>query len=328
MASTKILYIVITKNCMLSCPFCFNRFVDNFSKCAPNPIDVDLVMSTIDKIHPEIINFIGGEPLLYPETMLDIMKRYTESNKNKIFWCLSTNLFYKELSDKQIECLQYMQNISLEEVTIGTSYSTDRFKDVKGYKEIFLNNMDRLDDLGIRIGVTVTLTEDLIDSTTPEELYKKMISIKAKAINLEREIHGEEGADNKALIKQYEKSDEYMKECFKIIPQDMNYQYKRFYDAAYYGVPVFCNDCSSSVFTLYDHGLFSGCPLNNHKSNNKDVLANKKSECGCYTCQYYFFCKGDCECNRQPICSFPKKTMDYMLHVVKIKAPRYIYDEQ
>lgn len=316
MSSPRILYIVITKNCMLKCPFCFNRFVNNFSKCDSKPISTDLAMSTIEAVNPEIINFIGGEPLLYPDTMLDIMKRYSKKYNKKIFWCLSTNLFYKELSDKQIECLQYMQDISLEEVTIGTSYSTDRFKDVKGYKEIFLNNMNRLDKLDIRMGVTVTLTKDLIESMTPEELLKKMEFIKAKAVNFEREIHGEDNISTEELEAQYRESDEYMKRCFMLFPPDMNYQFNRFHDSAYYKVPVFCNDCSSNVFTLYDHGIYSGCPLNNHKGNNKDRFISKKVNCGCYSCQYYLYCMGDCECNRQIICSFPKKTMAYMIDLV------------
>lgn len=318
----KILYIIVTKDCMLKCPFCFNKFVKNFRYCNPSShISLTTAMDSIDKIQPEYINFIGGEPLLYPKIMMDIIdtteRRY---QSNRRMWCISSNLFYPELSDLQIECLRRIQDNSFENVSIGTSYSTDRFRDLPEYLETFKKNMDILDKQDIRVGLTVTLTRDLVDTSTPEEMLEFAYSVKAKSINIERVIYGyyDHDDDIEDLEEEYQRSDEWMKRCFQIIPKELNYQYQRYYDSAKYGIPIFKTYCSKEVYSLYDHGLYKGCPLNGCDSRvtSEFRLDSKKFDNDCYFCSYYPYCLGDCECTRQ-VCAFPKKTLDYMKEIVK-----------
>jgi hypothetical protein len=209
--------------------------------------------------------------------------------------------------------------MSVENVSIGTSYSTDRFNDLPEYLDLFKHNMKRLDKEGIRVGLTVTLTKDLVDNSSPEDMLEFAYSVKAKSINIERVIYGYSAHKDKEKLKEdYEKSDVWMKHCFEIIPKDMNYQYNRYYDAAKYSIPIFKTRCSEEVYTLYDHGLYGGCPLNgcNDNSLSESRLSEKLYNNHCYNCEYYRYCLGDCECTRQ-VCAFPKQTLDYMKELIK-----------
>ena len=313
----KILYIVLTKNCPLDCPFCFNKFVNNFSKCSTSPLELEKIKYYIDKIDPDVINFIGGEPLLYPDTIIKTLQTYDKDKK--IMWCISTNLYYKQISDKQLEALKMIQDYSSEYVSIGTSFNVDRFDRFQGkgkeYYDIFYNNIHYLYKQGIRMGVTVTIDKAQLEMDV-EDLIIFLRSMMSQSVNLERCIYPAPDTEDKKkeLQEFYSKADEYMKKCFEMIPTEMNYQYKRFYDAVLYEVPIFDNHCSQTIYTLYDHGLYAGCPLNS--GNNDDKIYMKKLfDNSCHLCKYFRYCKGDCECTRG-MCAFPKQTVDYMKKIV------------
>lgn len=317
----KILYVVLTKNCPLNCPFCFNTFVENFKKCSTTPLDKEEIIKTIEELDPDVVSYIGGEPLLYPKEIKYVLNyfdiRDTNNHRNRI-WCISTNLYYKQLADEQIEVLQLMQNMSIEEVTIGTSYTVDRFDDVYGYEEMFKNNMLFLDSIGINMGVTVTLTKEQIENMNPVKLKWNLEELKYKAVNLERCIypHPKNDQEEYELQELYKKMDLYLRDCFSIFPEDKNYQYKRYKDSVLYEVPVFNPHCSKEVYSLYEHGLYKGCPLNSsYNKNGIDVnkeYMEKIKKFNCLECKYFKYCRGDCECTRG-MCAFPKNTIEYLI---------------
>lgn len=315
----KILYVVLTNQCPLNCPFCFNKFVDNFKKCNTKPLSTKVIKNYINSLNPDVINFIGGEPLLFPEKILEVLDIYKEEDLEykKRMWCISTNLYYKNMNDKQLEVLSRIQQQSAEYVSIGTSYSADRFKSSPGYINIFRDNMLKLHLLDIRIGITVTLTKDQIELLHPRELKTILDSVKAKAVNLERCIYPvpKTTKEMDELKQFYEEADKYMMECFKIFPREMNYQFNRFYESVKFRVPIFDNHCSETVWSLYDHGLYNGCPLNS-TDNGRSMYVEKLKNNDCYNCQYYPYCKGDCECTRG-MCAFPKQTLQYIKDLVK-----------
>lgn len=307
----KILYINITNKCQLNCPFCFNKIVDNYQKFGNKPIDVDYAYEYIQKLNPDIVNFIGGEPLLYPQTIIDILEKDNTAIRN---YCISTNLAYKNITDKQLECLKSIQYRSIDSVSIGTSYNIDRFLNKESYLKTFIDNCNYLVSKGIRIGVTVTLTEMQYKNQSVEELINIVFDkCKASAINIERCIYDD---DHYLSIEKNEKIDLYMRNLFMVIPIEKNYQWNRFYNAIKYRVPVFDTECSKSVYSLYDHGLYPGCPLNNGKNNDISSWLTKLEKYKCHLCDYYPYCRGDCECNRQ-VCAFPKHTVQYMKHILE-----------
>ena len=176
--------------------------------------------------------------------------------------------------------------------------------------------MLKLDSLGIRVGVTLTLTTEQINYS-PTNTFNILKSVKAKSINVERELFPKD-TDEKKLIQHYKLSDLYMKQLFEIIPQNMNKQWDRFADAIKFKIPVFNNHCSQYISTIYPdkdgYKIRKGCVIN-QVGTDPQLWIDKVNKYKCIECKYYQYCKGDCECNRF-ICSFPKQTIDYMKSVL------------
>lgn len=305
-----ILYLVVTNLCNLNCSFCFNKFVDEFKNKNNKILKEELATKTIQSINPDIINFIGGEPLLYPNVMNEIINK---NQDRKRMWCISSNLFFKDIKSR-IPVLKNIQDFSTDIVSIGTSFNYDRFANKEEYYSLWKDNINILQNNGIKVGVTITLTKDHITNIKPEELLDIMKNkLKVSSVNIERCIYGEDVTDQEL----YNSMDEYMKECFSLFPKEMNYQWNRFYNSVLFRVPVFDKSCSEVVKTLYPNGdLNSGCPLN----SGKDTLFNfvkKIVELKCNICEYYPYCRGDCECSRHIVCTFPKRTLQYIKDIIK-----------
>ena len=157
----KTLYVVLTKDCMLDCPFCFNHYSNKYKKLDKGVIDTKTIIDTISDMDPDSITFIGGEPLLYPETIIEVLNYFDlkdTMNKRSREWSVSSNLYYKNLSQTQIEALDLLQRMSSEDIAIGTSFSLDRFRGMDSYFDRFVKNMWRLDKIGINVGVKLTMS--------------------------------------------------------------------------------------------------------------------------------------------------------------------------
>ena len=182
----KTLYVVLTKDCMLDCPFCFNHYSDKYKKLDKGVIDTKTIIDTINDMDPDSITFIGGEPLLYPETIINVLNYFDlkdTMNKRSREWSVSSNFYYKNLSQTQIEALDLLQRMSSEDIAIGTSFSLDRFRGMDSYFDRFVKNMWRLDKIGINVGVTVTITEAQLDQNALD-LKRVLERLKYKSINL------------------------------------------------------------------------------------------------------------------------------------------------
>lgn len=314
------LYIVVGENCQLRCPFCFNRFDENFNNKVLELQDIPKLIDMIYEFGPSSVTLIGGEPLLprYIDKVTTLVQEYYHDKRYKpISWCISSNLYYKKLSPEQIYLLYLLQALSTDEIAIGSSYSVDRFSNNnKDYFNIWKNNMLRLDSLGIRVGVTLTLTTEQI-KYSPTNTFNILESVKAKSINVERELFPKD-TDEKKLIQHYKLSDLYMKQLFEIIPQNMNKQWDRFADAIKFKIPVFNNHCSQYISTIYPeedgYKMRKGCVIN-QVGTDPQLWIDKVNKYKCIECKYYQYCKGDCECNRFT-CAFPKQTIDYMKKVL------------
>ena len=314
------LYIVVGENCQLRCPFCFNRFDENFNNKVLELQDIPKLIDMIYEFGPSSVTLIGGEPLLprYIDKVTTLVQEYYYDKRYKpISWCISSNLYYKKLSPEQIYLLYLLQALSTDSIAIGSSYSVDRFSNNnKDYFNIWKNNMWRLDSLGIRVGVTLTLTTEQI-KYSPTNTFNILKSVKAKSINVERELFPKD-TDEKKLIQHYKLSDLYMKQLFEIIPQNMNKQWDRFADAIKFKIPVFNNHCSQYISTIYPeedgYKMRKGCVIN-QVGVDPQLWVEKVFKYKCIECKYYQYCKGDCECNRFA-CAFPKQTIDYMKKVL------------
>ena len=97
--NNKGLYIVVGESCQLSCPFCFNRFDENFENNQSELQDISKLVDMIYEFGPSSVTLIGGEPLLprYIDRVTTLVQEYYHDKRYKpISWCISSNLFYKK----------------------------------------------------------------------------------------------------------------------------------------------------------------------------------------------------------------------------------------
>ena len=146
------MYLVVTNSCQLHCSFCYNSYAPLFKEKDNTLINPIKTAKVIDKLGVKEVIFHGGEPLLYPETLISVM----EHTKNKVLFTIQSNLAYDNLSKKQIEALcmtrcygtSYNPKEVMKYLTCELGFDSiiierviypiqDQLKDIKKYKEIY-----------------------------------------------------------------------------------------------------------------------------------------------------------------------------------------------
>lgn len=308
------LYIVTTQSCQMSCPFCYCKFIPQFSdfkneEGKDTSIDTELVKRILngemkndngEKLYFDYVIFHGGEPLLYPEKIIKIIEENISKVKN---FSIQTNLAFKTLSPSQLRALSMCTD------GYGTSFNYERFKDNKTFKKYFENNIKELSSLGIYGTVLVTITKDTIMNLNPWALRDYLIDIGIKKVILERPILPLKDLENpknkKELEELYEEVDKYMEICAKIFPREMTNLFWMVDKCLEHDLFLYNTECSNTTFTLYNDRFKFGCPsLESRNVKNKQLPQ-------CLGCNYFKYCGGDCECFNH-VCSFPKRTFDYI----------------
>ena len=296
MTELKTLYITTTNQCQLKCPFCYTKFIPQFnSNTEKDHIDPDMVLKVIKKNKYNIVVFHGGEPLLYPEVISDIVNRVDDKN---VKFAIQSNLAFQALSQKQIEALLLMSG------GYGTSYNVDRFAGIPDIRKQWENNIKELSTYGLECSVIVTITEDQINKQNPWSLKKFFDNIGVNYIIFERPIFKQEDIlnDKQKYINLYHAVDNYMGECVKIFPKWQTNLFDLFQNSIDNKTPFYDNHCSEWTHTLYYKTLKYGCPsLESRNISNRDMIEE------CLQCDFYPYCKGDCECFNH-VCAFPKNT--------------------
>ena len=299
----KTLYIVTTEQCQMNCPFCYTQFIPQFNEsfnkdsiCSKMVIDV--INNGIDGEPFTYVIFHGGEPLLYPDTILEVINGV----KVRTDFSVQSNLAYEQLSQKQLEVLVKLKGY-------GTSYSVDRFEGYNyRYKEYFENNVKLLNSMGLEGTVLITITPAQIDKQNPWALYDYIKSLGIQKVVFERPIYPMKDilADKAKYTKLYHEVDRYLKACASIFPPDMTNLYWLVEKALEHGLTLYDTHCSNNTYTLFNKKLKYGCPsLENRNEKNTDMLQE------CLQCEYYKYCGMDCECFNH-VCAFPKETFDYI----------------
>lgn len=312
------IYIITTEACQMKCPFCYTKFSSGFTD-KPVDMDVDLAAKVINKgfispadnsIEPfDLIIFHGGEPLLRPDIILDIMEKVKVDG---IKYAIQTNLDYKELSKKQIEVL-------VRTGGYGTSYSHDRFLGQNQSELNMVNNIKFLDSIGIYGSLLVTITESQCYNENPWALYKliheNMPGI--MKVMFERPIYSikEIDANPEKYKKIYDEVDKFMLQALDAFPLNFADIYERIYSCLKFGNTYFPTHCTENDCTLYKNSIKYGCP-SIELENNKPISDRKKLSSQCLYCNYYKYCKGDCECMNH-ICAFPKRTFEKVKFIMK-----------
>jgi len=155
--------LFITEECNLKCKYCFHRKGKEVSG-APNQTftveDGRRVLDRVYKLNPDsmTVNFFGGEPLLYPDMLLDLMRYTKELWKDKGKLVISTNgtVFNKELFAE------------LKSMDVGIQVSFDGDEDTqnsnRGEFDLVASNIKNMLEFGAVITVRMTFTPDNVGS--------------------------------------------------------------------------------------------------------------------------------------------------------------------
>ena len=269
------LYLKITEECNMRCPFCY-------IKQKPGVISLDAITSFCNKKHLNRIVFHGGEPLLYPKRILEIIDKFP--NKE---YSITSNLTLP-LTEERLEVLH--------KCNVATSYSVDRFHDANNFLQ-FVNNLYTVAEF-TEITILITLSREQLKES-PEKLATMLRKLPHKYILLERLY--EEQYDKKFA----QQTDLYMKKMMQLLPIKENSLILNMLCAIKNHINVFSISCNKTVFTLGPDNIISNCPnLCNKKSQRK-----KRKEC--IECDLYEYCKGDC-LSFQNGCMFPKETFKWV----------------
>lgn len=304
----KTLYIITTEQCNMNCPFCYTKFIPQFSEnTEKNCIDVNTAINVINKGYNgekyDYVIFHGGEPLLYPKEILEILDNVDMESTN---FSIQTNLVYKSLTKEQV-------NVLIKLGSYGTSFNVDRFLGKKEQEEQFKDNIRFLNTLGLDCTLLVTLTEEQITRQNPWRLLDYVRDLKIRKIVLERPIYPNKYyKENKEKLENlYEDIDSYMLTCAKIFPRNYTNLFWLVEKSIENGLTFYNTKCSNDTFTLYNKEFKFGCPsLECRNENNSDMLQK------CLQCEYYRWCGMDCECFNH-ICAFPKKTFSYIKNILE-----------
>lgn len=155
-------YLILTENCNLRCTYCFERNSRNCTKYMSKEVafkTVDtLIKNAVDCNEKTIdITFFGGEPMLCPDLMIDIMK-YTEekckeNNKSAHYSIITNGTLY---NDKIEEFLEYW-------------YTVEKYMSI----QLSIDGIPEIEDSNRPCANKNLKSSELIESAVPK--YKKFI---------------------------------------------------------------------------------------------------------------------------------------------------------
>lgn len=298
----------------MSCPFCYNYFTDPDFKTPNIVIDPEFASRIINTGFKrnntfnnfDTVIFHGGEPLLYPKEILQIMKNCPGKR-----FSIQTNLNYRELDKEQVEVLCKIGSY-------GTSFSWDRFESNKPALVNMVRNIKYLSSFGLKNTLIVTLTENHIKSMNVFHL-KDFIEREIQHVDyilFERPIVSIDDINNNPdkYIEMYELVDMYLYKLYTVFKDsDIKTNLREQVETAVNGGTFALQNCSSFTLTIYPNKKIKyGCP----SKESKKIKMTEEFFQNCIQCKYFKFCKGDCECFNG-VCAFPKQYFDRVYFDIK-----------
>ena len=258
-------YAVPNYECNLNCPHC--ELKDKHIQ-----FDHDKFFNQLNSFtQNDIVILFGGEPTLYEDRFIEIMK-------TKKIMSVSTNLY--RLSQNMIKSMEEQDFLLM-----STSWNQTRFPNENEYHK-WLITFNSLKKIKGEIIVLITMTQDLID----ESNYQHVLQV-IKDIDKYQNVRGilfEYYVGDYATDEFNEKCDDWLCKIHK----DWNFRLSNIIENE---IDHWHKNCSD-VYTLEPDGtLRPGCPQNNGVCN-----VNSK----CLTCEHSEKCQ---PCQLQIACAFPKK---------------------
>lgn len=264
------MYLRVTDECNLRCPFCYISHKQGI-------MSIETAMKAIKRHEPEEIIFHGGEPMLYPKFVLDIIQQTPHA-----YHSITTNMTLP-WTEERIGVLK--------SCGIATSYSVDRFADAK-IEAKFMENV-RFANSVKDVTLLVTLSKPQL-SMPPEMLAEKVEEIGCRYVLFERLY----GGDDVAAA-----TDDYLLALMKLVPPEKNVLRLQMEDAIKTGANVFSINCEKNIVTVHPDGHEQSCP--------NGACLKRKRRLECLMCELYQYCRGDC-LSFQDKCHFPKEAFSYV----------------
>lgn len=266
------MYLKITDSCNLRCPFCY---VNKNNKI----MALDNAVNVIKRYNPKKIIFHGGEPLLFPALIINIMDALPDYE-----YSITSNLVF-DLND--------IQRKVLSRCDVATSYSVDRFN--KDTFRIFKDNISWLKKIK-DITLLVTLSYEQLKQE-PNRLIENINELDCRYVLFERLfINGND--NNLSLL-----TDNYLLKLMQLYKTESNVLRNQMIYSLSHNCAVFNDDCQNKVITINSDMSTQSCP-------NSQYLKQTKKK-GCLSCEFYQYCRGDC-LSFQNTCMFPKNTFKYI----------------
>ena len=155
-----------TQKCNLKCIGCYANSASDTSATVPYPY-VDRVVSEVhDCWGTRFITISGGEPFTYrseDKTLLDIYRKY-----NDMFFLVYTNgtIINEQTARGLADCANVTPAISVE----GFEKETDQRRGPGTFRKI-LETLERLRDVGVPFGISVTATNKNAELLLKDEFY-------------------------------------------------------------------------------------------------------------------------------------------------------------
>lgn len=266
MSKEKMLYAIMTHKCNLSCPHCT-------IKDANEKFDHIAFMSELNNFEGKIILF-GGEPTANRERMRAIFHSQEHTPHRSPIGSIATNLII--LDDELINLYNKIGYVS-------TSWNHTRF--TPDQYHTWLDNITRLGKSGVKPGIIITVTDDLMDSPI-EEFLKIVDEWPSEYISW---IKFEHLISNDNIPEYFDRADEWLCKLYTMWRSSITVET---FDSSL----MWYHDCSE-VYTLEPDGtIHNVCP------NGLYVKGGVPSEC--LTCDKASECR---PCRLQHYCSYPKK---------------------
>jgi radical SAM protein with 4Fe4S-binding SPASM domain len=310
-------YLKTTETCQLNCEHCFTSGSQG-KKVFFNPDKTISFFKRLKEVVPNFkkgghISFHGGEPMLAP--VEDMLKVYREVSPlwSEVWWGIQTNLTYR-LDDNKIAFFDEV----LKRNSFGTSWDYKiRFPNRKA-EELWESNVRTLVKLGYPVTVMVSVTSKTLE-LEPKQIIEKMIELGVTYINFERMTPNGNARSNNDLAAGNKNLQDYFLKMWEQTIE--NKYYEKIQNLFFNSIlsPLVhsthsgcrCRTCEQKIFTLNADGTVGGCPnsavekpygyidypileIMYSKGRMKEISCEAVRNPGCYGCDVFDICNGDC----------------------------------
>lgn len=306
--SDLVIYLKTTNTCQMNCKHCYNSISPFKGTMTQETINnVITYLNDLSKNKTLLVIFHGGEPFNCDISIIQSFLKAFENNKNVSF-TVTTNLMYK-ITDDHLNIFKKMDKL-YDKPFISTSWDYNIRFATEAQENLWLNNVQYLQQNGIEVSPIVTLSKLLIDNKTPEDILNYFKQLNIKRMNIERITKTGNAEKNHYLIPLNKDVSEWLYEAYKLsIEMDIDIMlFNNLKQSIFYNNKVGClkRQCQKNVITINPDGSIAGCPncsqniYGNIKGDFDSKLYNKficdeeikKNEC--YLCPYYEYCNGEC----------------------------------